>query len=164
MDADYEITDAMRAVVGVESEPYPVEFTSTGIRAFARGVGYDDPVYYDVAEAVAAGYENLPAPPCYLGVPVFDPRRVDLTYGQPRDGGPRLEHGLKNVLDGGTEVEYRRIPVAGETLLSTSKVSGLEIKETKGIGRMLVMSTEGTFRHPETGEVYLVTRGQGLWY
>ena len=33
---DFEITDAMRSVIGVESDGWPVEFTSTGIRAFAR--------------------------------------------------------------------------------------------------------------------------------
>jgi hypothetical protein len=164
MAADFEITDAMRAVIGVESDPYPVEFTSTGIRAFARGVGYDDLVYYDVAAAKAAGYANLPAPPCYLGIPIFIPGESDPTYGNPRQGGARLDHGLKNVLDGGTDVTYNRVPVAGETLMSTSQVAGLEVKESKGIGRMLVVTTQGTFRHPDTGEIYMTTRGQGLFY
>src|SRR5687768_18245248 len=54
----FEITDAMRAAIDVESDGWPVEFTSTGIRSFARGVGITDTVYYDVAAAQAARSEE----------------------------------------------------------------------------------------------------------
>ena len=50
-----EITDAMRAVIGVESPPWTHEVTTTSVRGFARGVGYTDRVYYDEAAAKAAG-------------------------------------------------------------------------------------------------------------
>src|SRR5438105_1142576 len=56
MAAEFELTDEMRAVIGVESKPWPVEVTTTSIRAFARGVGYTDLRYYDVGEAQAAGH------------------------------------------------------------------------------------------------------------
>jgi hypothetical protein len=163
MSTGIEITDEMRAAIGVESDPWPVEFTSTGIRAFARGVGYTDPVYYDVEAAKAAGYANLPAPPTYLGVPVFLPGKSDPTYGGPprTRGGLRID--LKNVLDGGTETIYERVPVAGETLSSTTSVTNLEVKESKSIGAMLVISSQTIFRDA-AGQTVLTSKGQALYY
>ena len=63
----------MQAQVDKESPAWTFELTTTSVRAFARGVGYTDPVYFDVEAAKAAGYRSLPAPPTYLGTPVFIP-------------------------------------------------------------------------------------------
>ena len=49
------ITEEMRALIGIESTPWTHEVTTTSVRAFARGVGYTDLVYYDVGAAQAAG-------------------------------------------------------------------------------------------------------------
>ena len=71
MAEEFELTDEMRSVIGVASEPWPVEITTTSIRAFARGVGYTDARYYDEAAARAAGHAALPAPsvlPRHAGV------------------------------------------------------------------------------------------------
>jgi acyl dehydratase len=163
MAADFELTDAMRNVIGKESDPYPVEFTTTGIRAFARGVGYTDPVYYDIDTAKAAGYTSLPAPPSYLGVPIFNPSAVEAN-GQPKQGSaPKLEHGLPNILDGGTEVTYVRVPVAGETLTFTNKVAALDVKESKGLGKMLVVTMESNYRDASNATVFTVN-AQAIWY
>jgi acyl dehydratase len=164
MAADFELTDDMRSVIGVESDPYPAEFTSTGIRAFARGVGYTDPVYFDVEAAQTAGYANLPAPPTYMGIPIFIPGKSDPTYGQPmHSGGARLDHGLPNVLDGGTTIQYARIPVAGDTLYFSSQVSNLEVKESKALGRMLVITNTQTYRGSD-GTTVATVLGQSIWY
>jgi hypothetical protein len=142
-----------------------VEFTSTGIRAFARGVGIEDHVYYVVDAARAAGYDNLPAPPTYAGVPVFIPGISDPVYGLPtRSNAPRLNHGLKNILDGGTEYIYERVPVAGDTLITRSRIVDLEVKESKSLGKMLVVTSEATYTHQESGAVYFRTRSQMIAY
>jgi hypothetical protein len=160
----FELTDEHRSVIGVASTPYPVEFTSTGIRAFARGVGYTDPVYFDVAAAQAAGYANLPAPPCYLGIPVFIPGECDPTYGQPlNNGAPRLNHGLKGLLDGGTSVAYSRTPVAGETLMYTASIANLEVKQSPSLGTMLLVSNEQTYRD-QSGAVVMTVSAQAIYY
>ena len=62
MAAEFELTDEMRAVIGVESEPWLIEVTTTSIRAFARGVGHDDLRYYEEDEARAAGHDALLPP------------------------------------------------------------------------------------------------------
>jgi hypothetical protein len=160
----FEITDAMQAVVGVESEGWPVEFTSTGIRAFARGVGITDTVYYDVAAAQAAGYANLPAPPTYAGVPIFIPGLSDPVYGLPRNSGPRLNHGLPNILDGGTEYLYDKVPVAGQTLITRSRIVDLEVKESTSLGKMLVVTSEATYTDEDSNEIFFRTRSQLIAY
>ncbi|MCS5637406.1 MAG: MaoC family dehydratase N-terminal domain-containing protein, partial [Myxococcota bacterium] len=115
-----EISDEMRAVVGVSSDPWTHEVTTTSVRAFARGVGYTDPVYFDEDAARTAGYRSLPCPPTYLGTPVFIPGRSNDTFSGPKNTGPGLDHGLKNVLDGGTETEYFADICAGDKLSVTS--------------------------------------------
>jgi N-terminal half of MaoC dehydratase len=164
MAADFELTDDMRAVIGVESDPWPVEVTTTSVRAYARGVGYEDPVYYSIADAQAAGYASVPMPPTFPGTPVFIEGKSDKTFSGPKGGGPSLNHGLKNVLDGGTELIYERPLVAGDNLVMTQKVANLEVKESKGLGKMLLVSTEQTFRDASTGEVVVTLRGQGIFY
>ncbi len=164
MAVEFELTDEMRAVIGVESEPWPVELTTTSIRAFARGVGYTDLRYYDEAEARAAGNEALPAPPCYLGTSVWIPGLSDPTFSGPRNTGPSLRHGLKGLLDGGTEVVYERPLHAGDRLLVTSKVSNLEVKESKGLGKMLVVTSEQTFTDQADGDVVMRTFAQAIYY
>ncbi len=164
MAADFELTDEMRSVIGIESAPWTVELTTTSVRAFARGVGYTDPVYFDEDAAHAAGYKSLPAPASYLGTPVYIPGQSDTTYGGPtRSAGPSLDHGLKNVLDGGTETFYERTLVAGDVLTMTSSVADLEVKEMK-IGRSLVVTSETTYRDKATGDVVARQRGQGIFY
>jgi hypothetical protein len=164
MADEFELTDEMRAVVGVESEPWPVELTTTSIRAFARGVGYTDKRYYDEDAAKAAGHDALPAPPCYLGTSVWIPGESDPTFSGPRNSGPSVRHGLKGLLDGGTEVVYERPLQAGDKLLMTSKVSNLEVKESKGLGKMLVVTSEQTFTEQDGGDVVMRTFAQAIFY
>ena len=156
MAEEFELTDEMRAAVGVESEPWPVEITSTSIRAFARGVGYTDRRYYEGTD--------LPAPPCYLGTPVWMPGESDATFSGPRNTGPGVRHGLKGLLDGGTEVVYERPLEAGDKLFMTSKVSNLEVKESKGLGKMLVVTSEQTFTEQDSGDVVMRTFAQAIFY
>jgi hypothetical protein len=159
----FEITDEMRAVVGVQSEPWTLEVTTTGIRAFARGVGYQDPVYFDIEAARAAGYPNLPAPPAYLGTSVYRPDLCDPVFGVPRRSGPVLEHGLPGLLDGGTETVYERSPVAGDVLSVRSGIVDLETKQSGSLGTMLVVTTEATYTDAD-GELVARQRSQAIYY
>lgn len=165
-DADNEslITDEMRAEIGKESEPWTCEVDKTAVRMFARSVGHTDPVFYDEEEAKKAGYRSLPAPPGYLGTPVFDPRTSDPTFGGRRGSGPppQPRRPLKRVLNGGTEVEYFDDICAGDVLSARSQVAGLE--ERKGsIGEMLITTTKTTYTNQD-GKVVAVMTGTGIRY
>src|SRR3954447_15971007 len=159
----FELTDEIRAQFGVESEPWTYEVTTTGIRAFARGVGYDDPIYYDVEAARAAGYQELPAPPCYLGTPVYVPGRSDETFSVPTGTGPRPRFGLEHVLDGGTEAIYERPLVAGDVITMVNKVVDVQTKDSRSLGTMVIVSTEASGRAAD-GELVVRERSQYIFY
>jgi hypothetical protein len=163
MAEKFEITDEMRTVVGVESAPWVHEVTTTSVRGFARGVGYTDLVYYDEAAAKAAGYRSLPCPPTYLGTPVFIPGECSDTFSGPKESGPSLDHGLTNLLDGGTETEYLADICAGDTLTVTSKVSDLSTREGKSTGTMLIVTRE-TRAVNQDGVPVAIQRGQAIFY
>lgn len=157
------LNDEIRASIGVESPPWTYEVTTTGSRAFARGVGYDDLVYYDVEAARAAGYERLPAPPCYLGTPAYHPDRSDETFSVPIGTGPRPRYGLRNVLDGGVEVIYERPLVAGDVISVTDRVIDVQAKQSRSLGAMLIVTTEATGRDAR-GDLVVRERSQWIFY
>jgi acyl dehydratase len=163
MAEDIQITDEMRAAIGKATPPWTSEVTTTSIRAFARGVGYRDPVYFDIEAARAAGYRTLPAPPTYLGTPVYIPGKSDETFGAPREGRPSLRHGLSGLLDGGTETEYFDTIYAGDTLTVVSRILNLEVRPSRRLGKMLVVTTETTFTNQD-GKVAARQTGQAIYY
>ena len=163
MADQFELTDEMRSAIGAESPPWNYEVTSTGIRAFARGVGYTDPVYFDVAAAQAAGYRNLPAPPTYVGIPVFIPGISHPVFSTPAKGLPEVKHGLAGLLDGGSETEYLETVCAGDTLTAVTKIAGLEVRESRSLGKMLIVTIESTYTNQDD-RTALIQRGQVIYY
>lgn len=158
-----EITDAMRALIGTPSRPWIHEVTTTSVRAFARGVGYTDRVYYDVEAARKAGYRSLPCPPTYLGTPIFIPGESSDTFSGPKEDGPTLDHGLPNLLDGGTETEYFADICAGDTLSVTSQLSDLAVREGKSTGQMLIVTRETRVTNQD-GDLVARQLGQAIFY
>ena len=163
MAAEFELTDEMRAAIGREAPPWTHEVTTTSVRAFARGVGYDDPVYFDIEAARAAGYRSLPVPPTYIGTPVFIPGRSSGTFSAPSEGIPSVDHGLKGLLDGGTETEYIAQICAGDTLTAVMRIAGLDVRESKTLGKMLLMTTETSYTDQD-GKLAAVQRSQVIYY
>jgi hypothetical protein len=163
MAEQFELDDKMRAAIGQQSAPWTFEVTTTSVRAFARGVGYTDAVYFDEAAASAAGHRSLPAPPTYLGTPVFIPGRSHDIFSNPIENQPSVPHGLKNILDGGTETEYFEEIYAGDTLTGITRVAGLDIRDSKAIGKMLIVTTEMTYTN-QHGRVAAVQRSQVIFY
>ena len=159
-DEETLITDEMRARIGVESEPWTLEVDKTSVRMFARSCQYTDPVFYDEEFARSKGYRSLPAPPHYLGTPIFNPAQSDVTFGGPR-GRQRFESPFKRRLNGGTDIEYFDTICAGDVLTATSKIS--DIAERKGsIGTMLITTTETTYRRDS--KVVAISRNTGIQY
>ncbi len=159
------ITDEMRAQIGVESDPTTSEVTTTSVRMFARAVAYEDPVFYDQAVAKERGFKDLPAPPGYLGTPVFNPVNSDPTFGAQRGRGPRIQSPYTLVLNGGTDVEYYDTPItAGDTLTSSSQLEALNERYSAALGGpMLIQVTKTTVKNQD-GTVVAVMRGTGISY
>ena len=163
MAEQFELTDAMKAKIGWESEPWIYEVTTTSVRAFARGVGYTDPVYYDIDAAQKAGYRSLPAPPTYLGTPIFIPGQSQDFLSTPPGSFPEIDHGLANLLDGGTETEYYDTICAGDTLTAVVRVANLETKKSKALGIMLITTVETTYTNQD-GKLAAIQRSQAIFY
>jgi len=150
---EFELTEKMRAQIGTETPTWTYEVTSTSVRAFARGLGMKDPVYYDLEAAKKAGCRNLPAPPTYLGTPIYIPGQCSETFGEPFKLSIRVITGLRNGLDGSTEIEYFETICAGDTLTAYNRLADLQVKESKSLGKMLIMTIENIFKNQEAKPV-----------
>ena len=141
--ADSVITDALRALIGVDTDERVAEVTSTGCRLFARAVGHTDLIYYDESEAHARGYRSIVAPPGYLGTPVYAPGAPDTPATAGPEGTP-----YPRVLNGGTTYEYFDTLTAGDVITSKRRITGFQEREGS-IGPMLLTSSETTFRRQD---------------
>ena len=165
MAKEFVITDEMKAQIGKESPPWLHEVTTTSVRMFARGVGYTDPVYYDVEAARKAGYRSLPAPPTYLGTAVFLPGRCSDTFSGPTEGMPTINHGLTGLLDGGTETEYFDTICAGDTLAAVQKLVDAKVAPSSALGgKMLIVTGVTTYTDKATGKVVAKQTSQVIYY
>lgn len=157
------ITDEMRALIGRDSESWTCEITSTSVRAFARGVGYLDRVYYDEEAARAAGHRSLPCPPTYLGTPVFVPGETHDTFSEPTALAARVVRDLRHVIDGEVEVEYFADLCAGDVLAARMTISGLEVRRSLSYGEMLAVTTRTTYTNAQ-GQLVAAQCNQRLFY
>jgi acyl dehydratase len=150
------VTPELRALIGKEWPPVVHEVDRTGIRMWARAVGIDDDVFHDEEAARARGFERLPAPPGFLGVPRLMPS--DPEPGPPIRG---LHPDLGRSLNGGTDVEMRAPVLAGDELVATTAIVGLD-ERAGSIGPMLLIKRETTYRRD--GDVVAVLRATVINY
>jgi acyl dehydratase len=154
------ITDEMRQHIGQRSEPTTLEVDRTMVRLFARAVGHTDPVFYDVEAAKKAGYRDLPAPPGYLGTPVYNPGAERRAGANPQALKPSRP--LNRILNGGTEYEYHKEICAGDVLTSESYVSDLAERKG-GIGDMLIVTSKTEYKD-QNGDLAAVMTGTLIRY
>jgi acyl dehydratase len=148
----------MKAAIGVSGPPTTYEVTAQGIRTFARAVGYTSPVYYDEDAARRNGHPRLPAPPGFLGMPVYNPYAP-----RPAASGPRLRSPFRRMLNGGTEVEPLARVYAGDVLEAVTTLTGLELRKGR-LGQMLIRSSETVYTRESDGAVVARVRGTGISY
>ena len=153
-----ELTDEMKAAIGVQGPPVTYEVTTQGIRTFARAVGYEDPIYYDEEAARAKGHRALPAPPGFFGMPAFNPHA--------RRGGGRqaaFRTPFRRMLNGGTEVEPLERVYAGDVLEAVSALVDLQLRKGS-LGQMLIRTSETVYTRKSDGAVVAKARGTGISY
>lgn len=141
------VSDADRALVGVDTEPGYHLVEAGAVRRFCEAVGLDDPIYVDPAAAHAAGYPERPVPAAFwpaIQVPGSELQRPGL-------GG----FGTRSM-NAGTEFDYLRPAYVGQTLACTARIA--DIRERDGrAGHMVITVLEYTWRD-EAGHV--VTRAK----
>ncbi len=150
MTTETLITDEVRSYIGRSADPLVHEMDATGIRAFARAVGYTDPIHYDEAAARGRGYRGLVAPFGYLGTPTYNPA------ARPANRLQLPDLPVKRRLNGGTDLAYFRDVCAGDVLKATHSIK--DIFERPGRSGPMVMIAIETEYENQLGQ--LVARQQ----
>jgi len=150
------ITDKMRSLIGIESEPSVYEIQQEPIRRWAEAIGDSNPLYHDEEYARKSRFAAMIAPPGMVGNYVFPVK----AGGPP----PHVESPFWRRLNGGNEYEFLKPVKAGDILTATTRLVDLQERQGRpGIGRMLIQIMETTYKN-QRGEVVVKTRGTGITY
>jgi len=123
----------------------PVRFEH--VQDFARAVGEDNPVFFDIEAAEQQGFPNVVAPPTFTTTQIFQVPRAE----REQQLGANLDYG--RVLHGEQEFVYKRLPIAGETLKGRMRIAKDFTKEGKRGGAMRFVTYESIFTDEAGDEV-----------
>lgn len=147
------ITDEIRAMIGSGAEPVLMEVERGAIKRYADAVGDDNPLFHEVEDAKAAGYEDLICPPGFFGWPIKGKATIG---GLSMVGAVLVKAGLFRILDGGVDQEFY-IPIrAGDVLTAYAKIADVREREGKA-GKMLFTTVETTYWN-QNGDKVAVSR------
>jgi len=140
-----------QSLIGFETQPVTGEIRADDVRAFADAIGDPNPIYHEQADAQAAGFANIPAPPTF----------VTRFHVQFADVG--LDPARSQVLHGEQEYTYTRPLVVGETITARYRVAAL--RQSARAGGMAIMTLEQLCDTPDgervvTGKSVVIVRDQ----
>ena len=133
------ITDKLKALLNVPSEPTIYRVEEGAILRYVEAIDDPNPLYSDIEYATHSRYSRQICPPGFTGWPLKSGRVIEGVFDSMWQAGapPRL-------LAGGVEFEFF-VPVgAGDILVSTHKITSMTEKESKS-GKMLIAILETTF-------------------
>ena len=119
-----------RSIIGAKSEMREFEVEKGAIRAFARAIGDENPLYFDEAYAKSQGYASLVAPPTFPA-----------TFSMPKPGVEGLD--LARTLHGGQEFSYERPIVAGDIIRCVATLTDVYEKEGQRPMTFYILETRG---------------------
>ena len=133
------ITDELKKMIGVPSEPVIFRIEEGAIQRYAQAIGDTNPLFNDADYAKKSKYGRMICPPGFTGWPVKTGFSVFNLFDSLIKAGapPRL-------LDGGVEYEFLEPVGAGDTLVATVKVVNITERETK-MGKTMFTKIETTF-------------------
>lgn len=111
-----------RRLIGSALTPFDVAVERWPLRAFSKATGQDDPVYWDVTAARAAGYPDLLVPPTFLFC-------LEMSGPDPTEVYERLGVDYAHVLHGEQHFTYHRLVFAGESLYFSAGITDLYEKK-----------------------------------
>ena len=145
------ITDELKRMIGVPSEPVVFKVEAGAIQRYAQAIGDSNPLFNDVDYAKKSKYGRMICPPGFAGWPVKAGFSVfKLVDSLIKAGAPT------RLLDGGVEFEFLEPIGAGDTLVATTKIASITEKETK-MGKTMFTTIEITFLN-QNGNVALKSR------
>lgn len=142
------ITDELKKMVGVPSEPIIFKIEEGAIQRYAQAIDDSNPLFNDIENASKNKYGRLICPPGFTGWPIKGGiSYIKLVESLIKAGAP------PRLLDGGVEFEFF-VPVgAGEVLTATTKIVNMTERETK-MGKTMFTKIETTFLN-QNGNVAL---------
>lgn len=117
------------------------------VKEFAMAVGDNNPLYYDADAARESGFPGPVAPPTFSVTQIFAVPREERESRL----GANLEY--SRVLHGEQEFTYKRLPLAGEVLKGTMRISKDFEKEGKRGGSMRFVTYETKYTDADGDEV-----------
>ena len=154
MAEDSIITDEMKSMIGVESDPSVYEVEKEPIRRWADAIGDPNPLYHDEEYAKKKGYRSIIAPPAFIG-------QYDFPVKSPQKS-VRITSPFVRTLNAGNEYEFFKPVQAGDIITSTTKLAELFEREGR-LGKMLFQIYEKTYKN-QYGEVIAKSRSTGISY
>lgn len=140
-----------KSIIGTElgTVTFPIE--AGKVQEFAKSLHFDNPIYYDLEAARAAGFENIPAPPTYTVVSAHftDPKEQASLMGS-------LKLDLSRVLHGGQSWTYHRTPLVGDVLTGYNRVADVYEKPGRKGGTMTFIILETVYKDQSGNPVVTV--------
>ena len=131
-----------RNFIGYEFEPSEVTVNRWKLTQFANAIRDSNPIYYDLNQAKAQGYKDLPVPPTFF---------ARMLYSGEKNFYATLGIDFKNLLDGGKEFRYHSQCVAGDTLIYQTTVENIVEQEGKR-GKMDIVTAITKGKKRDTNE------------
>ena len=148
MAGSIEVTPAMLASIGTESDPITWEVETGEIVRFAEAIGDPNPIYSDESYARNTKYGGIIAPPTFLHA--YGASQLD--FEVPDGVG----------VDGGSDWEYFDHVRPGDRITVTSKLT--DIFEKKGkVGKMLFIVREISYTN-QLGVLVAKRLSTGIYY
>ena len=145
------ITDELRKLLGVSSEPIIFKVEEGAIQRYAKAIGDPNPLFNEPDFASKTKYGRLLAPPGFTGWPVKAGLDVfKLVESLVKAGAP------SRLLDGGVEFQFLEPVGAGDVLTATTKIANMTERETR-LGKTIFTTLETTFVN-QKGNVALKSR------
>ena len=142
------ITDELKKMIGVPSEPVIFKIEEGAIQRYAQAIGDPNPLFNDIDYARKSKFGRMICPPGFTGWPVKTGFSIfNLVDSMIKAGAP------PRLLDGGVEYEFLEPVGAGDTLIATVKVVNITERETK-MGKTMFTKIETTFLN-QNGNVAL---------
>ena len=145
----------------ITAGPSTATITAKESQRYAQAVGDLNPIYFDEAAAISAGYRTLVAPPTFLdhvtvpGRPLDD-LRVDGLFSSTGS----VDLGLKRVMFGGQEWDFVAPAHVGDTVTATQRLAGIDAKEG-GKGPFVLVTWETSYTDQD-GNLLARSRQQGI--
>lgn len=108
--------------IGLKSKPFDADVEKGRLRLFAKAIGETDPIYFDEAQAQAAGHASILMPPTFLFC-------LEMESPDPYAWFREIGIPLPRALHGGQSFNYYKPAYAGDVMTFNSEIADIYSKK-----------------------------------